>query len=137
MRDPIIGILAGLSHPDGHIILFAKVEVLSQYGFVRGRPIFVKGVGNVGIERFAKDGKIGVPLRATKKENVVSVYLSYLGRQLLVERFQKIIQRPKPGKMGDRLIQEVITEHGGLIAIVRCQPAPDGDQVLLLLRTLV
>src|SRR6267378_1096532 len=77
------------------------------------------------------------PLRATEKENVVSVNLSYLGRQLPVERFQKIIQGPKPGKMGDRLIQEVITEHGGLIAIVRCQPAPDGDQVLLLLRTLV
>src|ERR1700720_3649103 len=39
--------------------------------------------------------------------------------------------------MRDRLIEQVIAEHGRLIAIVRRQPPPDGDQVLLLLWTLV
>src|ERR1700675_1363992 len=39
--------------------------------------------------------------------------------------------------MRDRLIQQVITEHGGIVAIVCRQPAPDGDQMLLLSWTLV
>ncbi len=39
--------------------------------------------------------------------------------------------------MRNRLIQQVVTEHGWLIAIMRGQPAPDGDQVFLLLWTLV
>src|SRR5580765_8230482 len=68
---------------------------------------------------------------------MVTINFSYFVRQLLVEGFKLRIQRCKLGKMGDRLIQQVITEHGRLIAIVRRQPPPDGGQVFLLLWTLV
>ena len=94
-------------------------------------------VYNVRVERFAKHRKVTVPLRAAEKENVVSIDFSNVARQLLVDRFKQRIQRRQPGKMRDRLIQQVITEHGGLVAIVRRQPPPDCDQLLLLLWALV
>ena len=137
MRDPLIGIFPGLAHPDRHVIAFAEINVLPYYALIRRRPIFVESVCGVRIERLAEDGEVSVPLRATKKENVVGINLSYFPRQLLVERFKRKIQRRQPGEMRNRLIEQVVSEHGRLITIVRRQPPPDRDQVLLLLRTLV
>ncbi len=61
---------------------------------------------------------------------MAAIHLSYLARQLLVNRLKRGIQRRQLGKMRDRLIQQVITEHRRLIAIVRRQTPPDGHQVL-------
>jgi len=97
----------------------------------------VERVGGVRIERFAEDRKVRVPLRAAKKQNMMRIHFSDLARHLLVDRFKQRIQRCQLRKMRDRLIQQVITEHGWLIAIVRRQPPPDGRQVHLLLWTLV
>src|SRR5260370_31106139 len=94
-------------------------------------------VGSVRIERFAEHRKIPIPLRSAEKKNMVAIDLSYLDSQLLVERFKRGIQRCQLGKMRDRLIQQVITKHRWLIAIVCRQPPPDGHKVLLLLFTLV
>src|SRR5205814_339865 len=105
--------------------------------FIWRRPVFVERIYDVGIERLAEDRKVPVPLRAAEKENMVGINLSYLARQLLVERLKRRIQRCQLGKMRDRLIQQVITEHRRLIAIARRQPPPDSDQVFLLLWTLV
>src|SRR5215831_19017288 len=65
LGDPLIGILPGLPHPDRHIILFPKVDVLPYHAFIWSRPIFVEGVGDVRVKGFTKDREVAVPLGTT------------------------------------------------------------------------
>src|SRR5260370_2298029 len=89
------------------------------------------------MEGLPEHRKVPIPLRPAEKENMVSVNLSYLARHLLVDRFKQGIQRCQLRKLRDWLIQQVITEHRRLIAILRRHPPPEGHQVLLLPGTLV
>src|SRR5215469_9741987 len=63
LRDPVVGVLPGFTHPDRHIILFPKVDVLSYHAFIWSRPVFVEGVGDVRVKGLAEDREVAVPLR--------------------------------------------------------------------------
>jgi len=101
---------------------FAKINYARTLS-IRLRPnhLIRERVCDVRIERFAEDRKVAVPLRATEKANMVSIHLFVSARQLLVERSSEEFKGASL-EMRYRLIQEVITEHGRLIAIVRRQP---------------
>src|SRR5205807_7558137 len=108
LRDPLVGVLSGLAHPDRHIKVFAKIDVFPQHTLIRRRPIFVKRVRDIGIERLTENRKVAVPLRTAEKEDVVSIDFADLRRHLLVERFEERIQRFELGIVWNRLVQQVI-----------------------------
>src|SRR5262249_24373615 len=111
-------VFAGFAHPDGDVVTFAKVEVGPDDALVGSGPVFVEGVGDVRVEGLAEDREVAVPLRTAEKENVVRVFLSYLGGYSFVERLKQRIQRCELGKSRDRFIDQIVAEDSGFIAVV-------------------
>src|SRR2546425_114837 len=75
--DPFIGVLAGFAHPHRDIVLVAKVKILLNRPLIHRHPVLVKSIDQLPIKRRSENFEVGVPLRATQKDYVIPVHLSY------------------------------------------------------------
>src|SRR5437016_5191066 len=91
--DPLVGVLAGFAHPYWDIVFVTKGKVLLDRILVHRHPVFVKSIDELAIEGRPKNFEVGIPLRATQKDDVIPVYLSYSRNDLAVERFELWVQR--------------------------------------------
>src|SRR5580658_6393704 len=103
--NPSIRILAGFSKPDGNIVTVAEIKIGLDDLFGRRGPVFVEGIHQIGVKGSAKDGEVGVPLRTTQDDEMVSIRGADGSRESFVERLQLVVVFLQCRKMRDRFVE--------------------------------
>src|SRR6185437_675764 len=90
--NPLVGVFAGLTHPHRHIVFLAKIQILLNGPLIYVHPVFMKSVDEFCVKGRSKNFEVRVPLCTTKKDDVVTVDLSYAGHNPAIEWLQHWVQ---------------------------------------------
>src|SRR5579862_9526976 len=93
--------------------------------------IAMEGIDRVLVEGLSEYGEIVIPLRATEDEDVMRVDLADGRRNTFVKRLQGSVELLKPSVVGNRLIEQIVAKHGGIVTIVPGEAFPYVDGALL------
>src|SRR6056297_3171675 len=91
-RDPIVVVLSGFAHVQGHVPSLTESEVLGyQIGF-HLLPVPVKCIGKIVVRWLAKEREVGIPPRPAEDDQMVPVYLPNSTDESQIEGVQEWIE---------------------------------------------
>src|SRR6185503_13640967 len=111
----------------------AKIQILLNGSLIYVHPVLMKSVDEFCVEGRSKNFEVRVPLRPTKKDDVVAIDLSYAGHNPAIERLKLRVQFAAVKIMSNWFVEQIVSDNCRLISITRCKLAPDVNSQILAL----
>jgi hypothetical protein len=90
--DPVIVVFTGLTHPDRNVVFLPEIQIALPHALILcGPPVFVPLVKGIGVEGWAKDVEVSVPLSSLENQDVAFIFFANDRGHSFVERFQQRI----------------------------------------------
>src|SRR5271156_4335984 len=124
---PAVIIFTGFADQHRNVPPIAEIQIALDLVAHRVGPEFVIGVNGIAVEWPAEHRKIRIPLAAAEQHHMVRVDAADGCDDIAIEWLQSWIEIIHVAVRRDRFVEKVVTEYGGLVAIMRGDFLPERD----------